>query len=195
MKPFELIVSHCDQEIRAGRTAQAAKELQQLNTAKVPREWRLPLANLCRRAGLLNTGMRLLTPVVHPERTKTGDTASNAELAEYGVLLHRIGATREALHTLEKVNTIEVPDALLYRSFCHFSEWEYEGATKALEAYTTQTSSGYMNFVARVNLASAYVGGERFEQALDLLARNIEEARANSYSRLQGNCHELRAQV
>lgn len=182
--------------IRAGRTAQAAKELHQLNTAKVPREWRLPLANLCRRAGLLNTGMRLLTPIVHPDRAKAGEVlATNAELAEYGVLLHRIGATREALHTLEKVNTAEVPDALLFRSFCHFSEWEYDGATKALEAYTAQAPSGYMNFVARVNLASAYVGGERFEEALELLARNIEEAKANSYSRLQGNCHELRAQV
>jgi hypothetical protein len=138
MLPFELLISECDADIRAGRSAQAAKRLQQLNSVRVPREFRLPLANICRRAGLLNLGMRLLTPIVHPERAKAGVQATSAEMAEYGVLLHRLGATREALQTLDKADPRQVPDALLFRSFCHFSEWEFSGATKALEEYLKQ---------------------------------------------------------
>lgn len=196
MKSLELTVAQCDADIRGGQAHAAAKRLQQLNSNKVPREWRLPLANLCRRAGLLNLGMRLLTPIVHPERASHGVQATSAEIAEYGVLLHRIGATREALLTLEKVDTSLVPDALLYRSFCHFSEWEFAGATKALEAFLQQgAATEYMQLVARVNLASAYIGESKFFAALELLKQNIEEARANKYSRLQGNCHELLAQI
>lgn len=196
MKPFELIAAECDADIRAGKSAEAAKRLQQLNSSKVPREWRLPLANLSRRAGLLNLGMRLLTPIVHPDRARAGVFATSAEIAEYGVLLHRLGATREALQMLDKVDTLLVPDALLYRSFCHFSEWEFAGATRALETFLAQgKATSYMQFVASVNLASAYIGEAKFAQALELLERNIDEARINNYSRLQGNCHELRAQI
>lgn len=194
MKDYKEILELCEAEIRAGRPQRVARHLNGVNLAKMPRELRLPIANLCRRANLGAVGLRILAPLVHPKGAKSR-TATPAETSEYGILLHRLGATKEALKLLESVKPGQAPNSLLFRSFCHFSFWHIEEPVALLSQFEELAESDYMRFVGRVNLALALSSCERFDEALDLTARNIEYAEKNDHGRLLANCHEIRAQI
>ena len=193
MQDFTELLKDCETDLRAGRTQSVAKRLGRLNTSKIPREMRLPLANVCRRAGLVSVGMKILSAAVRPKRG--GEMATSGELAEYAVLLHRSGANNEALATLARVDTSKVPEALLYRAFCNFQDWEFDQAIVALGGYLEAPLAPYPRFVGQVNLAAAHVWAQNWDKALELLGANIATAKESSYFRLQANCHELRAQV
>ncbi|MGZ3723104.1 MAG: hypothetical protein ACXVA9_09250, partial [Bdellovibrionales bacterium] len=116
MSGYAELIAACEADVRASQTQNVAKRLAKLNSARVPREFRLPLANLCRRAGLHSLGITLLTRIVHPLKNNPTEAASSPELAEYAVLLLRSGAMSEALTTLNEVSTSKVPESLLYRA-------------------------------------------------------------------------------
>lgn len=196
MTDYKSLVSDCDVEIRAGRTHQVAKLLAALNATKVPREWRLPLAEICRRAGLYSLGLTLLRHLVNVERgTGHLQQATHAELAEYSVLLMRIGAVGEALERLQGVDSNHVPDVLLYRAFGQFYRWEFAGAAQDLEEYLRKPLPDYSRLIGKVNLAHAYVESRCFGPARDLLEENIQEAGIKGHFLLQSNCLAMRAQV
>src|SRR5436190_321363 len=109
---IERLISESESYIRSGRTGAASQLLKKINASAVAREVRLPLANLCRRAGLISLGIKLLSAVVRPKQ-ELEIAATNSELAEYGVLLHRFGALSESLAVLNSVDTNQAPEALL----------------------------------------------------------------------------------
>ena len=195
MKSLTDLLQECEADLRAGQGQQVAKRLAKLNSAKVPREYRLRLANICRRAGLIAVGLRLLSPVIHSETDRNNSDATSEELAEYAVLLQRSGALEEALSTLGRVDTDAVPAALLYRAFCRFNRWQYEEAIPDLKDYLKNPPSDYMKIVGQVNLAAALLATDRIDEAQRTLAQVIESARAQGFSRLVGNSLEMRAQV
>lgn len=195
MSAYKTLIAECESDIRSGQPQNVARRLTKLNTARVPREWRLPLANLCRRAGLNSLGMTLLARVVHPQRLHSTDAATSQELAEYSVLLLRSGALSEAQTTLNQVDSQKVPESLLYRAFCNFSAWEFRDAIPHLEKYIQAPIAPYASLVGKVNLAYALVECGLHEQALALLEENIQLCKQNSHSRLESNCFSLRAQV
>src|SRR5688572_12946316 len=91
----------CDEEIRAGRVAEAAKKLSALTPSQIPRPEVLHLANLCRRTALTELGLKILTPVVRPLVNGKSPPATGAELSEFAILLDRVGAVADALSLLE----------------------------------------------------------------------------------------------
>lgn len=192
---LQSLLTECEAEIRAGRAQRAAHLLARLNVNEVPRELRLTFANLARRAGSLTLGLRLLTPLIHRDRNRWRDEATAAERAEYAVLLQYCGAVREALAQLEQVDARAVPEAQLYRAFCHFNRWEYAEAIPCLEAYLRGGLSPYAGLVGRVNLAAALVAAEENDRARALLEENIRHAADGGHARLRGNSLELRAQL
>ncbi|MEK7356468.1 MAG: hypothetical protein AAB250_08465, partial [Bdellovibrionota bacterium] len=181
---------------KAGRVGDAIKRLAALNTAPVPREWRLPLANVCRRTGLISTGLKLLFREIYPAtRRPESEVATAGELAEYGVLLHRFGSLAESVEILKKADPALAPEALLFQAFCHFNRWEYAAAVPMLERYVALQAAPYQKFIGQVNLSAALVWSEQWQRGLEVVSENIETARASGYGRLQGNSHELRAQI
>ena len=98
VRHFETLVRECDAEIRAGRPQLAVQKLSHLGTSRIPREWRTPIAKLCRRTGLYNLGLRLLARIVCGPNSQ----ATAAEITEYSALLLRSGAVEEALEKLER---------------------------------------------------------------------------------------------
>lgn len=192
---YEHLIEQCESDVRAGHSHLAAKRLAHLNLAKVPRQWRLRLANVCRRAGLISQGLRLLSPIIHPDRNRWRVDADAFELSEYAVLLQKCGAINEALRTLQRVDSGRVPDSLLYQAFCHFSQWQYHQAIPLLRKYLEMDLAPYARLVGRVNLAAALVATEQLDQALEQLVVNIEMARAGGFTRLEGNSLELSAQI
>ncbi|MES2964160.1 MAG: hypothetical protein V4760_09745 [Bdellovibrionota bacterium] len=196
MRDFARLVEDCDSLIKAGRVAEASKRLLGLNSARVPREWRLPLANLCRRSGLISTGMKLLFQVVYPERSRVHEEpASSGELAEYGVLLHRFGSLRESVEILRRADPAVAPETLLFQAFCHFNRWEYAASVPMLEQYVSMQTLPYQRFIGEVNLSAALVWSEQWERARDVVTKNIATAHEQNYGRLEGNSYELRAQI
>lgn len=189
---FKKILEQCETGVREGRVALVKRELTGLNGAKVPRELRLPFANLGRRTGMNNFGLRLLTPLVHGAPK---DRADGDELAEYAVLLQRTGSLDEAFRILRGLDSKKHPQALLFLAFCHFNRWEYFEAVPVLREYLASPMPEYKKVVGQVNLAAALVATTEYREAMELLKEIDAHARANQLHRLQGNAHEIRAQA
>lgn len=189
------LVKVCDEEIKRGQPKQVARRLYKLNATRVPREWRLPLARICRRAGLYSLGLHLLVKIALATRQKPNEEITDAEMAEYGVLLLRSGALSEGLEKLGRVNTDAVPEALLYRAFAHFARWEFDQAVPIIENYLRANLTSYAAQTGRTNLAFALVESRKHEAALKLLDENIRIAAESGHTQQQSNALALRGQV
>ena len=187
------LLADCDADIRQGRAHRVSQRLASLTSGNVPRDWRQPIASVCRRAGLLTLGLRMLAPVVRGETVAVQPTV--VERAEYGALLMRSGATREALAILQGIDPAKCPDSLLYRAFAHFSRWEYGPAIPFIREYMKTPANAYMALVAKVNLAAALVAVEKIDEAFVTINECVDAAKAGGHSRLLGNCLELRSQT
>ena len=191
MDRYEKLMATCEALLRAGRDHQVAKLLAKVNTASVPRKWRLPFASLCRRAAHVSMGLRILTPVVRGKKS----AATVREQAEYAILLQRCGAIQEALVILRGLDFESAPEKALYQALCHFSYWEFERALPHLEQYVASDLTADELLTAEVNLARAHVAIGDFRKAEPILHGLIERARSSEASRIQGNCLELLSQA
>ena len=190
---YSELIERCEADLRLGQATRVLQTLKALNLSLVPRAFRLPLANLSRRAGLFTVGLRLLTPLVHGEKVMTPPTQH--ELAEYAVLLLKSGAVDEAMTRITKVEKSIFPEAPLYKAFCHMAKWDYDLCIPELKAYSSSGVSGYSALVGKVNLASALIIEDRLNEAADLLDEITPLAGQGQYHRLRANCLELRTQV
>lgn len=187
-------IGKCDELLRAGRLNEAAAMLSALDLKKVPRQQRLELAGLCRRANLLNLGLRLLTPVVHDRLGEAVAKATPHEWAEYAVLLQRSGGVREAINILSRPGMQNFAQAPMYTAYCYFNLWEYGAAIPFLQKYLSGDLTDYARLIGNTNLAAAFnFNGQSAEGAL-LAAQNSKIAKAKGFVRLQCNNLELLAQ-
>src|SRR4051812_21607804 len=127
------VLSQCEDFVRTGQIDRARALLREINSAKIVDAWRFPLANMCRRTGLDSLGIKFLTPPRMDDREKWIQNSTPQEVAEYAVLIQRIGSVNLALKVLNRLDPAVFPDALLYRAFCHFNRWEYAEAVPELE--------------------------------------------------------------
>lgn len=186
------LLARCESAVRAGQLSTAAAVLSALPVNEIPRELRVKAANLCRRTGKVSLGLRILTPVIHPN-TNASAPASAIEIAEYAVLLQRAGGVGEALQRLQALGDRGPLELGLYRAYCHFSQWNYDLAIPELDAYLAQDLPAYARIVGEVNLASALISTQEDDRArtiLQNLLRKTEDAQ-----RLRGNCFEMKAQL
>lgn len=193
MKAIERTIKFCDEKIRAGQVKEAAGELAHLEINRVPRALRLPLASICRRAGLPEKGLRLLFRIVHPQRERISATA--AELSEYGVLLHKLGANGEALQVLDRADVEEAPEAYLYRAFCYFQDWRFAAAVPLLQKYIGKASDPYQALVGRVNLGLALLSSRELDKADLTITECLRLAGESEHKKLMGNCYWMKAFV
>ena len=187
-------ITNCDTLIRTGRLPHVVETLSDLNLARVPRKWRQAVAKLCRRAGLMAQGLRLLHPLIRGDQDLSSPP-SPGEICEYAVLLSRIGSIDEALNLLTGVDSSSAHEAMMYQGFCHVSKWDYERASGYFESYLESSADIYSKLIARVNLSACYISSERLADAETLLSETIEIATREQASRLIGNCYELRSQI
>lgn len=186
------LIQACEADLRAGKISHAAARLRTVKTTEIPREHRMAIANLCRRAQMDYQALKILAPVVRPEKMIT--TAATAqEQAEYAASLLKIGAVHEALAILESVQ--DEPTAKLFKAFCHFRRWEYTMAVPLLREFISQAPSDYMKLVGQVNLAAAYATTLQFHLANEILSQAIPYAQREGHKRLWANAHEIRAQI
>lgn len=192
---YRELLQNCEDLLRAGQVGKAAQLVADLNLAKVPREWRLPLAKICRRTGHTSLGLKLLTPLILSPQRKLSTTPTGHEITEYAVLMQRNGSVDEALRLLDKVDATVVPDAELYRAFCFFNRWDYLSAIPRLEKFVNGFPESYSKLTGQVNLAAAYAMTRKHEPALAVLAEASNAAKSGGHRRLEANVLEISAQV
>lgn len=188
------MIDEFEARLRSGETQPIRETAQRLNLARVPRDFRLPMANLFRRAGLFGDALRLLAPLVRPG-TPDGK-ATPGETVEYCVNLQKLGAVTEALKTLEAVDPEIEIKALLYKVHCLFAHWRYEDSVPILQRYLLAPQlNEYERVVARTNLAAAHLACDRFAEAESLVDRFLSERPEDGWHRMTANNLEIKAQI
>ena len=191
---YQALADQADAAIRAGRADLAARALKTLNSAKIARPWRLPLARLCRRSGLWALGLSLLAEVVHSGKPSVA-AATAAEKAEYGMLLFRMGATNEAALVLSQVDAVEAPEVHHFSALIHMQRWEFAQAIGEFDLYLQKQPAPYAALVARTNLALAQIERGGKSEARELLDENIRVCKDQRHVRMLCTNLAYRAQL
>ncbi len=184
-----------DADLKGGRGRRVAEELSGLSLTTVLRQELWQVAKTARRAGSILLGLKVLSQVIHPDKRAAQGPPSAHELAEHAALLIQLGAVRESMQMLSKIDSRQIPDVLLYKSYGHFSRWEYSHAIPLLEDYLNHPLDSYSKIVGQINLAAAYIVNHQEKCAEDILLEVMEQARQKAFTRILGNCLELRAQM
>ncbi|MGE4130182.1 MAG: hypothetical protein AB7F86_01015 [Bdellovibrionales bacterium] len=192
---YRELIENSERDIRNGQAAAVIARLTKVNTKSVPRVYRLPIANLCRRLGENSLGLRLLSKIVRPVGRTTEAPSTPHETAEYAVLLLRSGVQTEAVSLLSRIDPDVVPETLLMLSFFHFSQWNYLSAEPLLRRYTKYDLKHYSRLVGLVNLCSALIANDKTAEAGETLRDVLAEARHAGLRRIEGNCLEQLAQI
>ena len=180
-----------EEDIRLGRVISARNLRASLNFNKVEDAMRLRIANLFRRALDPRSSLIVLDPLVNenPDHRE----ASSKEIAEYCVALYRVGSATEAAKRLGQIDAKEVPEKLLFESFCLFSMWNYQDSIAKLKAYVRLEPDPYKKCVGRVNLAAALVETED-EEFVGVIEEIKESTLKQQWWKLYKNALELECQ-
>lgn len=190
------LIRDCEEWLRQGKGLQVSAAIAELDFTSLPREVRLPLAKLARRANQPQTALKILSKLVNETKKSYRSDASPEEFAEYGILLCQIGAHAEGIKILEAPLVAGIAETLLFRSFCLFSEWRYAEAEPLLRRFIDSGEiSDYQRAIGRVNLLSVLLNIERHEQARAEADELEADFRASSYRRLLANVLEMKAQL
>lgn len=189
------LISECEGHLRDGRADLVARNVGGIALAKIPRSLRLPFANICRRANLIQQGLRILAPIVREDRRHRLRDATPDELAEYAFLIMKNGSIGEAQRLLQTIEPKECANATLYAGFCHMMRWEYREALPYFETFLSLKPELYQATIAKVNFAASLITLAEFPRALELLAEIEKDSRSKGFSRLLANAQELRAQI
>jgi len=192
MAANSILVEQVNSLLRRGEAEAAIAELTKLNIADISQDHAVSFANLCRRAGLVSLGLKILNPMV---RDSSNRKPTHAERAEYAALLYRNGSITEALQLLNQCSVKEAPESLLYKAFCSVDQWNFSQAVTNFEAYLEKPLPEYQKNLALVNYASSLLAAEDLKKAnqqLDLVIQQMEGR--DEYQRLLGNVYELKAQ-
>lgn len=191
---YEEFLSECHDKIRAGNADLVVKNLRQVNTSQIPRKHALAMAALCRRTELIQTGLRILRPIVNGPTQKKNDV-SDGEKGEYAVLLLKNGSIAEARRILKDLQNSSFQEAHLYLGFAAIMVWDYEKAVQHLKLFIEKAPDSFIKLVAKVNMSAALINTYEYEQAKKLISENMEEANKFENKKLLANCHELMSQV
>lgn len=189
-KKIDKIIDTIDQLIRKGEGGIAQLHLKKLSPRLVPLDKRPLVAALATRAGLPNTAITLLRPIIHPGRVKLR-SATVAEVSEYAMALIRIGAHAEAGKLLAKVPPQAYPRALSYQAILSMKEWRYKEAVPLLRQYIESEENEYFRFVGKTNLAQSLLAAADFEGTEKLLKEILNHAKTEQLRFQHGNAYSL----
>lgn len=191
-------IHELDQLIRRGQSALARKELE----ARLKDRRKNPIsradypavAALCRRCGIHHQALRLLHPLIRPQ-ARNPVKATDAEKLEYGASLVQIGAEREGLELLDKLDWRQNPQALLFGAFGRFTRWEYADALPLLRKYVKHPQvQDYPLLIGKVNLLAALVAEQQYEEAQPLFESTSKDLKVHGHQLLYGNLLSVWAQ-
>ncbi|MBI2522315.1 MAG: hypothetical protein HYV97_17985 [Bdellovibrio sp.] len=153
------ILTTIEQFIVQGSMEQAHILLRPFFKKRIERKLAVKLANLARRSHLPENAVAVLHHIVRPS-PHSPIHATEAEKGEYAAALNALGATREANQLLTHVDSKQFPNALLFHSYVHIWQWDWEAAIPYLERYIKLPKvDQQMRFWGMVNLAQCLMHG------------------------------------
>ncbi len=180
--------------IRQGRGRYAREKLKLLCEKKISRKHLLRVSSQARRVGLPLLALRLLRPIIRPDRG-IREQPTDSELAEFAANLSRIGALDEALSVLEGLDEERNPEVLIYKVFALVPQWQYGRTIPLLEKYLkSHKVPPYEKLIAKANLAAAFVVEKRHGEADSLIDQITKEAQKGAYHLIYGMVLEIAAQ-
>jgi hypothetical protein len=192
--PLKDELSAIEALVRGASPAEARERLLRLVERKRDRADLAEIAWLAWRCDLPKVGIRVLGPLIRPDR-KSPAVPTDREKAEYAACLIKIGAVNEGELLLRSVDPKLCPVALLYQVFALATRWEYEASIAPLEAYIASPGvSPYQKIVARVNLAQAFVFERHHEKASAELKALTHDRHIEENALVGAKVRELEAQ-
>lgn len=164
-----------EDHILTGNTAEAKNSLLRIPIHKVPRVNIAKMAQLFRRVGSVESALQILLPFVRP-KAQSNLLASWEEIIEYAICLKRVGCTEEACEFLKSVPVEDAPEALFYKTLFRFSEWEFRGGVRQLlKVINSCPRDSYLNRLAQLHLASAFIAEEKYSEA-EIVLNELRES-------------------
>ncbi|MCC6138838.1 MAG: hypothetical protein IT287_09405 [Bdellovibrionaceae bacterium] len=184
-----------ENQIISGNLPEAKNHLLRIPNHKIPRDLVAKTAQLFRRVGAVESALQILLPLVRP-KAQSSALASWEEIIEYAICLKRLGCTEEACEFLKSVPVEDAPEALLYKTLFRFSEWDYRGGVRQLlKVINSCPRDSYLNRLAQLHLASAFIAEEKFSEAEIVLSELRESSSLNGESFLFFNSLEISAKA
>ncbi len=161
---FKGFLSQLEDLIQAGQLKDARLLLKKITLREIPRVYIQAVASFARRAELPGLGLKLLNPIVRPQRKKMIH-ATELEKIEYAFCLSNCGAQKESLDLLETIEVPQTPQALLAKSSALIQSWNAKDAISLLKTYVVSPAISHFDRLAgQVSLVSAFVyEGQTFE--------------------------------
>lgn len=190
----ESILDIIENHIKLGHLEISRCEIKKISPTQLPRKHMARLTHLSRRCGLNQFGLKLLAPLIHPDKP-LAIPANNEEKVAYASCLTNIGATEESLKILTSVPLEKNPEILLFQVFAYFSQWKYGSSIPLLKQYLNLlTIEDYNYWVGVTNLAAALIAENHLSEAEVWLLKLREQCEKKSYQLLLGNTLMLLAQ-
>ncbi len=141
----------------------------------------IDLAEVFRRSGSPEHGLRVLYPIITPDRPRVfADFQFSHAVVEYAANLIRVGATSEARRWLASVDERQAPIKSLFEGFLEIHEWNFIDSIPHLEkASNDPRIRPYMRSIARLNAAQAYLYEGDYDRASDALSTLSEQSKSS----------------
>ncbi len=189
------LIQKAEQCLINGQIAQATNYLEDIPLNKVPRSEMAKTARVFRRIGMVDPALHILHPIVRPS-APLKKAATSQELLEYALCLQHVGAIDEACEVLESVPFQKAPQALLYKTVFRFAEWDYRrGIHHLIRLINLCPRDSYLNRLAQLHLATAFVAEEKYEEAATILSELQEATSLKGEYMIFCNSLEVSAQV
>lgn len=189
------IIHKAEECLINGQLTEATNYLEDIPLNTIPRAEMAKTAKLFRRIGMVDPALHILHPIVRP-KTPLKKPATSQELVEYALCLKDVGAIDEACELLESVSLKKAPEALLYKTVFRFAEWDYRrGIHHLIRLINLCPRDSYLNRLAQLHLATAFVAEEKYEEAATVLAELQESTSLKGEYLMFCNSLEISAQV
>ena len=189
------LISTLEEFARKGQIEKLVQAIKSIRYAKTPRQYRFPLAQLARRAGLPLLSLQIMRPVVFP-KFKLKEPLRVHEKLIYANTLSFLGSYDEAKFLLKTINGENAPEVYLNLAFLQIFQWNYKDAIPLLNKYIKSASlSDYSRLIGKVNLAAAMVEENKNHRIDNLLNEILDETQSGEHWLLHSNALEIKSQL
>lgn len=192
---WHFLIDQIEALLLARKQSQVAIEVKKLVAKKPPREALAPLAAISRRAGFPYLALSILQPIFRNDGRQILSPPSRYESFVYGSVLVVLGAKTEGLNLLEKIDSNEQPDVLLFQANSKISDWQYQNAKPLLEKFLSfDNLKPLQRLVGNLNLCSCYIVLGKPQKFKRLLKESYRLADDTGASHLKLSIVELESQ-
>lgn len=188
-------IMKCENLIKSGKIPEVASILKYTSIRGLDRCWRLPLAQIGRRAGRTWLALKVLSPCFNLDFAKDTLSPSDEEKFEYSLLLIQVGAYEEAHRVLNSVQDEASPSRLKNLASLLMAERRYPEAVPCFEKYLSFEIQDFPSTLARMQLVTALIFQEDWGNCISHLEHIEEYASTSALEKLHARCIELRAQI